>query len=146
MSSINIDDSYSIGENSIGEERINELKKEFPNIDNEIIENFPFSSPRKGQLEIISDINEAIENGYKYIILEAGTGTGKSAIATTLAKMYQSAYILTMTKQLQSQYFNEFKFPLVKGRGNFYCLNDDLDSTCDVGTCKTTPTSKNFFL
>ncbi len=27
MSSINIDDSYSIGENSIGEERINELKK-----------------------------------------------------------------------------------------------------------------------
>ena len=145
MSSINIDNSYSIGETSIAEERINELKKEFPNIDNEIIENFPFSSPRKGQLEIISDINEAIENGYKYIILEAGTGTGKSAIATTLAKMYQSAYILTMTKQLQSQYFNEFKFPMVKGRGNFYCLNDDLDSTCDVGTCKTTPTSKNFF-
>lgn len=140
-----IDDVYSIEKNSLEEAKINKLKTEFPNINEEIIENFPFKSPREGQLEIISDINEAIENGYKYIILEAGTGTGKSGIATTLARMYQSAYILTMTKQLQTQYFNEFNFPMVKGRGNFYCLNDDLDSTCDVGTCKTTPTSKNFF-
>ena len=37
MSSTNIDNSYSIGETSIAEERINELKKEFRNIDNEII-------------------------------------------------------------------------------------------------------------
>ena len=96
-------------------------------------------------MDIIQNINDAIRQGYKYIILEAGTGTGKSAIATTLAKMYESAYILTMTKQLQSQYSNEFDFPLVKGRGNFACLNSNLDATCDMGTCKTTPTSSNFF-
>ena len=114
-------------------------------IETDIIENFPFETPRVGQLDIIQDINDAIRQGYKYIILEAGTGTGKSAIATTLAKMYGSAYILTMTKQLQAQYADEFDFPLVKGRQNFACLNDNLESTCDMGTCKTTPTSSNFF-
>ena len=144
-SAIEIPDSYSNGENSLNNHRVEELKKEFPNMDEEIIENFPFERPREGQLEIISDIKEAIENGYKYIILEAGTGTGKSAVATTLARMYESAYILTMTKQLQAQYNIEFGFPLVKGRGNFFCLQDDLDSTCDIGTCKTTPSSKKFF-
>ena len=142
---VEIPNSYSAHENSLSDHRVNELKREFPNIDERIIENFPFEEPREGQLEIISDINEAIEEGYKYIILEAGTGTGKSAVATTLARMYESAYILTMTKQLQAQYAAEFGFPLVKGRGNFHCLQDDLDSTCDVGTCKTTPNSKKFF-
>ena len=145
IDSLGIQESYSVNNHLLPEKRVNELKKQYPNIDEEIIRNFPFTHPREGQLEIISDIDEAIEKGYKYIILEAGTGTGKSAIATTLAKMYQSAYILTMTKQLQAQYANEFLFPMVKGRGNFGCLNDDLDSTCDVGTCKTTPSSKNFF-
>jgi len=136
---------YSIEEHLLSRDKVNQIKREFPNIDSEIIENFPFEHPREGQLEIISDIEEAIGEGYKYIILEAGTGTGKSAIATTLARMYGSAYILTMTKQLQAQYANEFGFPLVKGRSNFFCLQDDLDSTCDVGTCKTTPNSKKFF-
>lgn len=140
-----IPDVYSIEENTLDDYHLNELKKDYPNIDNEIIKNFPFEQPREGQLEIISDINEAIEDGFKFIILEAGTGTGKSAIATTLAKIYESAYILTMTKQLQTQYADEFGFPLVKGRNNFQCLQDDLDSTCDVGTCKTTPSAKKFF-
>jgi Rad3-related DNA helicase len=140
-----IPEIYSIEENSLPKHRIDELKREYSNIDDRIIENFPFRSPRPGQLEIISDVNDAIENGYKYIILEAGTGTGKSPIATTLARMSGSAYILTMTKQLQSQYANEFNFPLVKGRGNFDCLHDNLDSTCDIGNCKTTPNSKKFF-
>ncbi|MDR3222702.1 MAG: ATP-dependent DNA helicase [Methanobrevibacter sp.] len=140
-----IDAAYSIEDNSLSKDKVKELKDDFPYIDEEIIKNFPFEHPRKGQLEIISDIEEAISEGYKYIVLEAGTGTGKSAVATTLAKMYGSAYILTMTKQLQSQYMNEFEFPIVKGRNNFDCLTDDLDSTCDIGTCKTTPSSKKFF-
>lgn len=140
-----IPEVYSIDNHKLDEGTVAYLKELYPHIDEEIIENFPFTEPRFGQLDIIQNINDAIRQGYKYIILEAGTGTGKSAIATTLAKMYESAYILTMTKQLQSQYSNEFDFPLVKGRGNFACLNSNLDATCDVGTCKTTPTSSNFF-
>ena len=138
-----IPEIYSIEDNSLTYEQINNLKERYPNIKEEIIENFPFENPREGQLEIIEDIEEAISKGYKYIILEAGTGTGKSAIATTLAKMYDSAYILTMTKQLQSQYQNEFHFPLVKGRSNFTCLND-INMTCDMGTCKTMQASSKF--
>ncbi len=139
-----IPDVYSIEQHQLPNDVINDLKKQYSYIDEEIIENFPFKNPRIGQLDIIQDINNAIKQGYKYIILEAGTGTGKSAIATTLAKMYESAYIITMTKQLQKQYSNEFEFPIVKGRSNFACLYDNLDSTCDIGTCKTTPTSSKF--
>lgn len=139
-----IPEVYSIEDHRLDEDTVSYLQGKYPHIETDIIENFPFETPRVGQLDIIQDINDAIRQGYKYIILEAGTGTGKSAIATTLAKMYGSAYILTMTKQLQAQYADEFDFPLVKGRQNFACLNDNLESTCDMGTCKTTPTSSTF--
>ena len=78
---------------------------------------FPFKSPRTDQLETISEIIDAISRGYKYIVLEAGTGTGKSAIAATLSSIYDSSYILTVTKQLQDQYLEDFtNLCLVKGR------------------------------
>lgn len=96
---------------------------------------FPFKSPRPSQLETISEIIEAIDNGYKYIILEAGTGTGKSAIAYTLSSIYESSYILTVTKQLQDQYLEDFSnLCLVKGRSNFKCSRD-MTLTCDEGKC-----------
>ncbi|WP_288268605.1 helicase C-terminal domain-containing protein [uncultured Methanobrevibacter sp.] len=136
---------YSIENHRLSDDRIEYLKDKYPYISDDIIENFPFESPRQGQLEIIQEIEDAISKGYKYIILEAGTGTGKSAIASTLARMYQSAYILTMTKQLQNQYAREFDFPLVKGRGNFSCLMGGDEVTCDMGVCKTTINSKKFF-
>ena len=136
---------YDIAEHDLPLEVIEGLKEEYPEIPGQIIENFPFERPREGQLEIIADIEEAISKGYKYIILEAGTGTGKSAVASTLARMYESAYILTMTKQLQKQYADEFDFPLVKGRGNFDCLKDGLEVTCDMGACKTAPKNSKFF-
>jgi Rad3-related DNA helicase len=120
------------------------LKKENPWIDSAIIDNFPFEKPRKGQLEIISQIKNAIDDGFKFIVLEAGTGTGKSVIAATLSKIYEPAYILTMTKQLQSQYANEFSYPLVKGRGNFSCKSAGLEASCDTGVCQTTPKSQKF--
>ena len=79
--------------------------------------------PRNTQIKLINKINLAINEGYKNIILEAGTGIGKSAIATTLANMYDDSYILTMTKQLQKQYLDDFGEMLVeiKGKGNYKC-------------------------
>jgi hypothetical protein len=102
------------------------LKKKYPNIDEWIINNFPFETPRDWQLETIAKINDAIEKGYKYIILEAGTGTGKSVMGATLLRMYETGYVFTTTKQLQEQYLNNFReygFSSVKGRPNFYCKN-----------------------
>ena len=113
----------------------------YSNINSKIRKNFPFETPRQHQLETISEIKEAIDKGYKYIVLEAGTGTGKSAIAATLALMFDSNYILTVTKQLQDQYIQDFKslgFKLVKGRSNFKCrkyAEDNIDKACDEGRC-----------
>ena len=111
----------------------------YSKINSDVIDNFPFKNPREGQLETISEILEAISKGYRYIILEAGTGTGKSAIAATLANMHESSYILTITKLLQNQYLKDFKdFKLVKGRSNFQCksyLEDNVCQTCDEGRC-----------
>lgn len=86
--------------------------------------------PRNTQIKLINKINFAIGEGYKNIILEAGTGIGKSAIATTLANMYDDSYILTMTKQLQEQYLNDFNDMLVeiKGKGNYKC---NYKGSCD---------------
>ena len=73
--------------------------------------------------------------------MEAGTGTGKSAIAATLANMYESSYILTATKQLQQQYLDDFEdygFVLVKGRGNFKCREYNkynIYNSCEHGRC-----------
>ena len=113
----------------------------YSKVDSSVKRHFPFDTARQNQLETISEIKNAIDRGYKYIILEAGTGTGKSAIAATLASMYDSTYILTVTKQLQDQYLKDFKdlgFRLVKGRGNFPCrkyLQDKIKLNCDEGRC-----------
>ena len=93
------------------------------NLDWMVYWSFQPHAPRSSQVRLINEINWAIKEGYKNIILEAGTGTGKSAIATTLANMYDDSYILTMTKQLQEQYLDDFGGMLVeiKGRGNYKC-------------------------
>lgn len=100
------------------------------NLDWMIHWSLPKYNPRSGQIVLINKINNAIGQGYKNIILEAGTGTGKSAIATTLANMYEDSYILTMTKQLQQQYMDDFSSMLVeiKGRGNYKC---NYKGSCD---------------
>ena len=133
----------SLIERPTAEEKI-ELQAKHPEIDEEIIENFPFKEARHNQLELIEEILNAFDNGKKYIILEAGTGTGKSAIAATLGQILQPAYILTMTKQLQRQYAEEFGYPQVKGRNNFSCLDSGSLNKCDQGTCQTIRTTEEF--
>ncbi len=80
-------------------------------------------APRPEQKKIIDEISEAMGLGFQNIILEAGTGIGKSAIATSIAKMVEDSYILTMTNQLQSQYLDDFQSMLteIKGRSNYSC-------------------------
>lgn len=108
----------------------------YSKIDERAKRHFPFASPRPGQLETVSEIVNAIDSGFRYIVLEAGTGSGKSAVAATLASLYESSYVLTVTKQLQDQYLRDFKdLCLVKGRANFTCRH--CLSRCDEGKCIT---------
>ena len=106
------------------------LENNNSNLDWMVYWSLPKYNPRNSQIKLINEINVAIKNGYKYIILEAGTGIGKSAIATTIANMYDDSYILTMTKQLQEQYLDDFSDMLVeiKGRGNYKC---NYKGSCD---------------
>lgn len=114
--------------------------------------NYPYWSfknryqPRPEQIKIIDEIRDAMEMGFHNIILEAGTGIGKSAIATTIANMVRDSYICTMTNQLQSQYLDDFANMLteIKGRSNYVCnfkgycddcqMEEDNESKC--GDCE----------
>jgi len=93
-----------------------EINREFEKINPFAIKpiikkSFPYKNARELQLETISRINDAIEEGYKFIILEAVSGFGKSVIATALSNIYaeKKSYILTTTNQLANQFVQDFK-------------------------------------
>ena len=103
---------------------------------------FPFEHIRTAQKNILSKIEPYLTNPkIKYIVIEAETGVGKSAIAKTLSEYYKESYLLTATKSLQEQYSSEFynfDVKVVKGKSNYVCdLNKTL--TCDMGQCKIDP-------
>ena len=96
---------------------------------------FPFSDFRKYQKETIEKIFEHYQNK-KFVILEAPTGSGKSAIAMTVARIFGRSHILTIQKILQDQYKRDFpEIFVMKGRSNYQCLLRE-GATCDIGPCK----------
>lgn len=112
---------------------------------------FPFKQIRKEQQEAIEFAIDAYESGKKYVLLELGTGTGKSAIGITIARYIDAylpcmkdengesmtgSYILTTQKILQDQYVRDFgpgaKLPIlktIKSSTNYTCSFYD-DQTC----------------
>src|ERR1051325_1701741 len=93
--------------------------------------NFPFKEIRPKQLEVLEQIANAINTGFRYIVLEAPTGFGKSPVAVAVGKTLGSSYICSATKDLQTQYARDFPFiQTVKGMSEFPCLvKDDLISS-----------------
>ena len=91
------------------------------------IRNFPFPTLRERQSYVLKEIDAAFTSGYKYIVLEAPTGFGKSPVAIAAALTLGSSYICTSTKDLQTQYSRDFPFVRVaKGKNNFTCeVKDD---------------------
>lgn len=84
---------------------------------------FPFRTFRTGQAEALERARAAFEAGKRFVVVEAPTGSGKSAIAVTLAREANSAYVLTNQKILQHQYVTDFPdLALMKGRSNYDCL------------------------
>ena len=114
-------------------------KAKLPDLWEDIQPDFPMPSPRKYQAESLSVIKWAIENDdFDNIILQAPTGIGKSAIAMTLQKWFQSAYLLTPSLGLTQQYRRDYSSILkeVKGRSNFPCW-------VQSGSAKGAPCWKN---
>lgn len=114
------------------------------------IDYFPYKEFREGQLKAIESIDEALNDcDYDYAILDAGTGFGKSGIAFTLMNYYSyesyaTNYLLTATKNLQHQYYDEVcrldfevDYKVAKGRGNYECIMNG--NSCNQGECKVKP-------
>lgn len=107
---------------------------------NRFYENFPYDEIRVPQKEILDSLEQiySSDKDYRYIVIEAGTGVGKSAIAKTLSQYENKAYLLTATKQLQDQYEKDFKMEnvkVIKGRSNYKCAVNEL-LRCNAGECK----------
>jgi len=84
--------------------------------------NFPFAHYRAGQREALDAARAAFADGRRVVVIEAPTGSGKSALAVTLAREAKSAYLLTAQKVLQEQYQRDFgDLALLKGRANYAC-------------------------
>src|SRR3990167_653016 len=105
---------------------------------------FPHDEPRKEQVEAIDFILDAFYNNSKStVILELGTGVGKSAIGITIARHMiehpipnklddetdykQGAYVLTTQKILQEQYMHDFGEP----NGNLINIKSSSNYTCN---------------
>jgi len=84
---------------------------------------FPFPQIRKEQSQAIEFALDSYESGKKYVILELGTGVGKSATGLTISRYMEAhaepilkednevltgAYVVTTQKILQAQYLNDF--------------------------------------
>lgn len=92
---------------------------------------------RQYQRETIEESYAAYEQGYRYVVVDAGTGTGKSHIARALAFQSGDAHIITIQKLLQDQYQNDFPDMFVmKGRRAYTCLMGDPGDSCADGPCQ----------
>jgi ATP-dependent DNA helicase DinG len=107
--------------------------------DIEFFKVFPYKTARPFQKPIVDQIVEAFDKGKKYVLLNAPTGIGKSAIAYTVAAYYNHSYILTCQKILQQQYVNDFSSQFfgignIKGRSNYTCKRNP-HLNCHMGAC-----------
>ena len=88
----------------------------------------------KSQEDIVKEVIDAINGGYKVIFIRGVCGTGKSAIALNLAKEIGKASIVVPIKNLQKQYEEDYtnkmylmkngkklKIKIMTGRANHLC-------------------------
>lgn len=88
-----------------------------------ITDHFVFPTSRPIQSNILKEIEEAYKS-FDFIMVEAPTGTGKSALAATTARWLGEGYINTSSLLLQDQYLRDFPFiKSIKGKSNFECID-----------------------
>ena len=97
---------------------------------------FPYDQPREAQDKAIQFALDAFDNGKRFVVIEAGTGVGKSAIGLTISRHINSqqnelpeevcrgTWYLTTQKVLQEQYIKDFGslgMKSVKSASNYNC-------------------------
>ena len=95
-------------------------------------------TPRSEQKSVIDTLIREWNN-YKYFIIDAPTGVGKSYIGYSVSDVSKGSYVLTSTIQLQDQYQKmSAEFVDIKGRSNYKCaLNPML--TAENAPCTVMP-------
>jgi ATP-dependent DNA helicase DinG len=100
---------------------------------------FPYPSVRKEQADAISfALNAFLNEGKRFVVIEAGTGTGKSGIGLAISRYLaahggelgddtsEGSWFLTTQKILQDQYVQDFGPPAgwmetIKSSSNYQC-------------------------
>lgn len=102
----------------------------------ELKKNFPYKNIRPSQDLILTKLEENWDK-YKYFVVEAPTGVGKSAVAKSILSSVNNGFLITATKQLQDQYIKDFPgrdIVSIKGKANYSC-NITPKLNCEVGQC-----------
>jgi ATP-dependent DNA helicase DinG len=74
---------------------------------------FPLPEARSSQVKVLEEIEKAYSSGYKFVILEGPVGSGKSAIAISVARYFGNSHLITPKKSLQNQYYGDFSEHIV---------------------------------
>lgn len=94
---------------------------------------------RPQQIQLLDFVKKNIQDGIKFSLIDAPTGTGKSIFAMKACEMYVQEFdkyatfdVLTNSKILQEQYAREFEFiNSLWGKDSYMC--DTYNTTCGVG-------------
>lgn len=102
-----------------------------------VTELFPHPTFRENQHEVIKACLEAFREGYDNIVLQAPTGTGKSAINTALLRSGEDGFYTTPAKSLREQVQNDEALQehvaSLKAREDYYCqVGNDNCKECHV--------------
>ena len=137
-----------------------------------LLSNFPKDyTPNKQQVKLLRHIGEAFDSGYKFVVCNAPTGSGKSFVSKTVGNVADTCSddfrelvtsyaafrqtensndrtafgctALTITKSLQDQYKDFFDdVEVLKGKSNYQCAVDD-NFSVDVAPCVHLHSLKN---
>jgi len=106
---------------------------------NDVLNNFPASSFRPYQKEIITGIVDSFQAGKRCVILAAPTGFGKSYVNAAFCSVTHSFYAtpqLVLIDQIMNDPLLSSRFAEIKGRQNYHCHYHP-DRTVNIGRCVT---------
>jgi Rad3-related DNA helicase len=139
-----IDGGISVRNGAVtGEARVGEAPNVFGGTGRGV-DHFTAPAFREHQREAIEEIDAAFQQGYRFVFLNAPTGSGKSIIGRAIAFEAGDTHILTGQKILQDQYAREFDdMFIMKGRGEYKSkwevdpdTGEPLNTTCANCPCQ----------